>query len=87
MGGGLASAQEYARARAAAEGMPGVGVVTVSERPTRLAVTAGVLVAAAAARLAAPALVAVAAVAGAVGWAALGAAGLAQFLVAARRAL
>jgi CDP-diacylglycerol--glycerol-3-phosphate 3-phosphatidyltransferase len=34
--GGLAWLHEYARARAATLGLPGVGVVTVAERPTRV---------------------------------------------------
>lgn len=39
-GAGLALLHEYVRARAAVAGMPEVGVVTVSERPTRVIVTA-----------------------------------------------
>ena len=38
--GGLTGLQEYARARAAAAGLDDVGVVTVSERPTRVIGTA-----------------------------------------------
>lgn len=34
--GGLAWLHEYARARAAVSGLPGVGAVTVAERPTRV---------------------------------------------------
>jgi CDP-diacylglycerol--glycerol-3-phosphate 3-phosphatidyltransferase len=42
--GGLAWLHEYARARAALSGMPGIGAVTVAERPTRvLAVVVGLL--------------------------------------------
>ena len=44
--GGLAGLQEYLRARAGASGMSEVGVVTVSERPTRVIVTAMFLLAA-----------------------------------------
>ena len=39
-GGGIAWLHEYTRARAAVAGMPEVGVVTVSERPTRVIITA-----------------------------------------------
>jgi CDP-diacylglycerol--glycerol-3-phosphate 3-phosphatidyltransferase len=39
-GGALAWWQEYVRARAAVAGMSEIGVVTVSERPTRVIVTA-----------------------------------------------
>jgi CDP-diacylglycerol---glycerol-3-phosphate 3-phosphatidyltransferase len=43
--GGLAWLHEYARARAALSGMPGIGAVTVAERPTRvLAVVVGLLI-------------------------------------------
>ncbi|MDT4985931.1 MAG: CDP-diacylglycerol---glycerol-3-phosphate 3-phosphatidyltransferase [Micromonosporaceae bacterium] len=44
--GGLSGLHEYLRARAAAAGMTGVGVVTVAERPTRIiVVVAGLVVA------------------------------------------
>jgi phosphatidylglycerophosphate synthase len=46
-GGGVAWLHEYARARAAVAGMPDIGVVTISERPTRVLVTALFLVGAA----------------------------------------
>ena len=46
LAGGLTGLQEYLRARAAAAGMTEVGVVTVSERPTRVIVTAMFLLAA-----------------------------------------
>jgi phosphatidylglycerophosphate synthase len=39
-GAGVAWLHEYVRARAAVAGMPEIGVVTVSERPTRVLVTA-----------------------------------------------
>ena len=45
LGGGLAGLQEYVRARAGAAGMTEVGVVTVWERPTRVILAAGVLLA------------------------------------------
>lgn len=74
---------EYVRARAAGAGMPGVGVVTVGERPTRVVVIA---LAALAAGLhsSASALVATAAAAALL---AVGAAGLAQLLPVVRRSL
>jgi phosphatidylglycerophosphate synthase len=43
--GGLAWLHEYARARAALAGMPGVGAVTVAERPTRVLLVIAALVA------------------------------------------
>jgi phosphatidylglycerophosphate synthase len=43
--GALAWLHEYARARAALAGMPGVGAVTVAERPTRVLLVIGALVA------------------------------------------
>jgi phosphatidylglycerophosphate synthase len=74
---------EYARARAGAAGMAGVGRVTVSERPTRVAVvvlfTAGAGVV--------PAHAGAWAGAGALAAAVLGLAGLAQLLLALRRVL
>jgi len=42
-GAGLAWLHEYVRARAAVAGMPEIGVVTVSERPTRVIITAAFL--------------------------------------------
>jgi len=83
VGGGLAGLHEYTRARAAAGGMAEIGVVTVSERPTRVIVTttfllgAGLYVSAAAAW----------ATAGAAAWATLGLLGLTQLLVVVRRRL
>jgi phosphatidylglycerophosphate synthase len=43
--GALAWLHEYARARAALAGMPGVGAVTVAERPTRVLLVIAALVA------------------------------------------
>jgi phosphatidylglycerophosphate synthase len=82
-GGGASALQEYARARAGARGMTELAVLTVFERPTRILLTAflllgcGLLVGAAAG----------VATAGAATWAVLGTAALAQFLLAARRRL
>lgn len=74
-GGVLAGLQEYARARA---GLDDIGVVTVWERPTRIIVTACALGLS-------PWLGSAAATAGAGAWVVLGAIGLAQFLLVARR--
>jgi phosphatidylglycerophosphate synthase len=81
--GGLALLHEYVRARAAAGGMAGIGVVTVSERPTRVIVTAACLLGAGLF----PGTAAAWANVGAAAWVALGATGLAQLLVVVRRRL
>jgi CDP-diacylglycerol--glycerol-3-phosphate 3-phosphatidyltransferase len=78
---------EYVRARAAAGGMAELGVVTVGERPTRVAVAITGLLVAGAAGFVHPGWDATVAVAAAVCWAVLGLAGLAQLAVAVRRAL
>lgn len=72
---------EYARARAAAVGMPGVGRITVSERPTRVLVAGAFLLAAGI--MGAPLWASL----GAAVLALLGAAGLGQLLVVIRRSL
>lgn len=80
---GLAWLHEYVRARATVAGMPDIGVVTVSERPTRVIVTAMFL-------LGAGLYVGVAhtwAAAGAVAWTVLGAVGLTQLAVVVWRRL
>jgi CDP-diacylglycerol--glycerol-3-phosphate 3-phosphatidyltransferase len=82
-GGGASGLQEYARARAGAAGMTELAVLTVFERPTRILLIAFLLLGCgllpdSAGRLA---------TAGAAGWAALGAAALAQLLLAAHRRL
>jgi phosphatidylglycerophosphate synthase len=79
-GGALTGLQEYARARAGAAGMSEVGVVTVSERPTRVITTAAFL--AGEATFGAPW-----AGVGAWVWAVLGAVGCAQLAVVLRRRL
>jgi CDP-diacylglycerol--glycerol-3-phosphate 3-phosphatidyltransferase len=71
--------QEYARARATAAGMTGIGVVTVAERPTRVLL--------AVAGLGIGALVTSLATVAAAAWFALALVGLAQLAVAVRRAL
>lgn len=73
--------QEYLRARAVAAGMSGIGVVTVSERPTRIAVAAMFLLGAGAYPPAGPAWVTVGAAAGLLA----GLAGLVQLLIVVRR--
>lgn len=80
LAGGLAWLLEYTRARAVAGGMAEIGVVTVWERATRVAVTtAGLLVAG----VTGSAAVTVTATA----WALLGVVGLAQLLVVVSRRL
>jgi CDP-diacylglycerol--glycerol-3-phosphate 3-phosphatidyltransferase len=75
--------QEYTRSRAGNAGMGEIGVVTVSERPTRVIMTAlfllgaGLYVGAAAGW----------ALAGAAAWATVGLVGLVQLLVVVRRRL
>jgi CDP-diacylglycerol--glycerol-3-phosphate 3-phosphatidyltransferase len=80
-GGALALLQEYARARAGAAGMREIGVVTVSERPTRVIVTAMFL--AAAGVLGADPWAAL----GAWAWVGLGSVACVQLVVVVRRAL
>lgn len=82
-GAGLAFLHEYVRARAAVAGMPEVGVVTVSERPTRVIVTMMFLAGAGIY----PAAHAGWATAGAAAWVTIGAVGLGQLLLVVRRRL
>jgi CDP-diacylglycerol--glycerol-3-phosphate 3-phosphatidyltransferase len=82
-GGAAAWLHEYLRARAAVAGMPEIGVVTVSERPTRVVVTAMFL-------LGAGLFVSASrqwATAGAAALTTLGAVGLAQLVVVVRHRL
>ncbi len=83
LGAGLAGLQEYARARATVAGMSGIGVVTVWERPTRIALAGMLLVGGAVL----PGDVETVVTAGAAAWAVLGVLGLTQLAVAVRRAL
>ncbi|PPK95271.1 CDP-diacylglycerol--glycerol-3-phosphate 3-phosphatidyltransferase [Kineococcus xinjiangensis] len=83
VGAGSSQVQEYARARAQAEGVREVGVVSVCERPVRLALAA----AAPAAVLARPDLREPLLLAAAGAWALLGVVALGQVLVALRRGL
>lgn len=82
-GGALAALQEYARARAGAVGMGEIGVVTVWERPTRVVLTAFVLLGCALM----PSRAATAAHAGGWAWVGLGLVGMTQLLVVVRRRL
>jgi phosphatidylglycerophosphate synthase len=82
-GAALAWLHEYARARAAVAGMPEIGVVTVSERPTRVTVTAMFLLGVGLY----PASAHGWATAGTAAWATLGLVGLVQLLVVVRRRL
>jgi phosphatidylglycerophosphate synthase len=76
-GAALAWLHEYVRARAAVAGMPEIGVVTVSERPTRVIVTSMFLLGAGVY----PGTAQLWAGAGAASWTVLGAAGLVHLLL------
>jgi phosphatidylglycerophosphate synthase len=82
-GGSLMVLQEYARARAGNAGMGELGVVTVWERPTRVILTAFLLLACGLL----PAHAALLATLGAAAWIALGAVGLTQLLSTVHRRL
>lgn len=83
IGGGLMGLQEYARARAGNAGMGEVGVVTVWERPTRVILTAGLLLGCGLL----PESAELVATAGAAAWVALGLVGLVQLLPVIHRLL
>jgi archaetidylinositol phosphate synthase len=76
---------EYVRARAQAVGMPGVGAVTVAERPTRLIVVAMAAGGAAASPAGLPLLGWGWGVTFAVTWTAVGVVGMGQLLLGVRR--
>jgi phosphatidylglycerophosphate synthase len=82
-GGSLMVLQEYARARAGNAGMGELGVITVWERPTRVILTAFLLLACGLL----PAHDDLLATLGAVAWIVLGAAGLTQLLLVIHRRL
>jgi CDP-diacylglycerol--glycerol-3-phosphate 3-phosphatidyltransferase len=82
-GAALALLHEYVRARAAVAGMPEIGVVTISERPTRVIVTAMFLLGAGVFSGAGHLW----ATAGAAAWAVLGVVGLVQLLLVVHRRL
>lgn len=83
VGGAIAWLHEYTRARAAAGGMDTIGVVTVSERPTRIIVTTMFLLGAGIY----PSAADLWAISGAIAWVVIGAVGLGQVLVVVRRTL
>jgi CDP-diacylglycerol--glycerol-3-phosphate 3-phosphatidyltransferase len=83
LGGGLAWLHEYLRARAAVAGMSEIGIVTVSERPTRVIVTAMFLLGCGLY----PASASGWALAGAAAWSGLGLIGLVQLVVVVGRRL
>ncbi len=83
LGGALMGLHEYARARAGNAGMGEIGVITVWERPTRIILTALVLLAGGIHQADAKALV----TGGAAAWVVLGVVGLIQLLVVVRRRL
>lgn len=83
LGGAIAWLHEYTRARAAAGGMDTIGVVTVSERPTRIIVTTMFLLGVAVY----PSAGGMWATGGAAAWVVLGAVGLAQVLLVVHRTL
>jgi phosphatidylglycerophosphate synthase len=85
--GGVSWLHEYVRARAASAGMQEIGVVTVGERPTRVAVTASGLVVGGVAALVHHSWGGAVMTAAAAAWLALGAIGLVQLIAAVRRAL
>lgn len=76
VGGSLMMLQEYARARAGNAGMGEVGVVTIWERPTRVILTAGLLLGSGLL----PDSTDLIATSGAIAWIAFGAVGLTQLL-------
>jgi CDP-diacylglycerol--glycerol-3-phosphate 3-phosphatidyltransferase len=82
-GGGLMALQEYARARAGNAGMGEIGVITIWERPTRVILTAFVLLGCGLLPGRADTLATV----GAAAWIGLGAIGLTQLLLVVRRIL
>ncbi len=82
-GGALMGLQEYARARAGNAGMGEVGVITVWERPTRVILTAGLLLGAGLL----PGSADLIATAGVAAWVALGLTGLSQLLLVVHRLL
>ncbi|MEU8661869.1 CDP-alcohol phosphatidyltransferase family protein [Actinoplanes philippinensis] len=78
---------EYLRARATAAGMPDIGVVTVGERPTRVAVTITALALAYLSTIVMPTSTSLILTAGVASWLVLQAAGLVQLIAAVRVAL
>lgn len=83
-GGAVSWLHEYVRARAAAGGMRGLGLVTVGERPTRVSVAISGLLVGGLAGLVYPGWETAVIVAAAVVWGVLGLAGLVQLMGAVR---
>lgn len=83
LGGVLMGLHEYSRARAGNAGMGEIGVITVWERPTRIILTALILLSGAIHESSVQTLV----TGGAVAWVVLGAVGLTQLLVVVHRRL
>ena len=79
-GGGVMGLQEYTRARAGNAGMGEIGVITVWERPTRVILTAGLLLGSGLLPDSAEVIV----TAGAAAWVVLGLVGLTQLLAIVR---
>jgi phosphatidylglycerophosphate synthase len=78
---------EYVRARSAAGGMDGLGIVTLGERPTRVSVAISGLLVGGVAGLVHPGWATTVVLVAAIVWLALGAIGLVQLVVAVRREL
>jgi len=78
---------EYVRARAAAGGMDGLGIVTLGERPTRVSVAISGLLVGGVAGLVHPGWETTVVLVAAIVWLALGVIGLVQLAVAVRREL
>jgi phosphatidylglycerophosphate synthase len=78
---------EYVRARAAAGGMDGLGIVTLGERPTRVSVAISGLLVGGLAGLAHPGWDRTVVVVAMIAWLALGLIGLVQLAIAVRREL
>lgn len=83
LAGALMGMHEYTRARAGNAGMGEIGVITVGERPTRIILTALILLAGAIHQGSAQPLV----TGGAAAWVVLGVVGLAQLILVVRRRL
>ncbi|MDA2889847.1 CDP-alcohol phosphatidyltransferase family protein [Mycolicibacterium sp. BiH015] len=83
----LLMVMEYLRARAQSVGMPGVGAVTVAERPTRLIVVAAAAIGAAASPAGIPPMGWDWATALAVTWTVVGIVGMVQLVIGVRRTI
>jgi phosphatidylglycerophosphate synthase len=86
-GGAVSWLHEYVRARAAAGGMEGLGLVTVGERPTRVSVAISGLLVGGVAGFVHPGWDTTVIIVAATAWAVLGLAGLVQLVAAVRTEL